>query len=670
MSNYLSCNHQGTWTPKSSTTSLPMLSDQVVEALMPAMKPDSSVFTHGYVHGHVHHHKNHMHIHGHIHNHDHIQHDHSHTQLGGSVLQHSLDSCKQLNDLEDCGDIFCEELDDCFFHECDDLALSDRIGHGYDSCPDHGQINTSDSRSSESLAAPEGLDLLLSLNYLDADTSIEKNRYSGTLCELQKPKLNIFENLINNVHQDIEQQFSTHPTESTTSMHESIPKRIKLEHTDLPLHLHFPHQCHLKEQKESLSPDFHTVHQSCFHAKIPIASSSNTTNNLGTEATLHMGKSDQFDFDFFAQFNNFSRSLGNEIIHENGTDSSQILPYALPHLTFNCQWDSCAHLVDNSSLVDHVVDTHLKQESSLGDFDNKHPEFECEWDHCNFIDADLNVFLEHLRSHKIDTNVGLLPNPDVKPRSAGHDQQGLSPLLTPRSIEGISESPKSSHQIKQEENHGLNITKVKICPKSKPDSQRTDANFTCKWHMGKDSNGKPIICNATHNDEGSLQEHLQEVHIGRGRSIYHCCWDGCERNNGKPFLQRQKIFRHIHIHTGHKPCKCEICGSRFAVPSMLTQHMRIHSGEKPYKCDMCDKRFATSSSLAIHTRVHLGVKPLKCPWPGCDRHFRESTNLTKHMKTHRGYKCEICQQEFDKKRDYTKHCKIHDKKETRPEISV
>lgn len=637
-----------------------MLQDEVVQALTPAMKPDSSVFTHGYVHGHVHHHKNHMHIHGHIHNHDHIQPENCQTDQGGSFLKQSLDSCKQFqNGFEDCGDIFCEELDDCYFHECDGVSLSDQIcdesGQPFDACTEHNHIQDPNGTLNLTRSVPEQP---LSLNYLDAETSAEMNRYSGSLCELQRPKLNIFENLINNVHQDIEQQFSTNTDENIAHTHESIPKRIKLAQPDMPLHLHFPHHCHLKEQKETISPEFHTVHQSCFHTKIPIA----TTTSA--EAKMAPAKSDQFDFDFFAQFNNFSRALDN--------DPSQLLPYALPRTTFNCQWDSCADLVDNSSLVDHVVGTHLKQDHRIEEYPKRQPEFECEWDHCNFIDPDFNAFLEHLQSHRIDANAEFpLPSLDVKnTKSAGHNPQDLSPLLTPRSIEAISESPKCSHPIKQEENHGLNITKIKICPKSKPDTQKTDANFTCKWHMGKDSNGTPIICNTTHADEGSLQEHLKEVHIGRGHSIYHCCWDGCERNNGKPFLQRQKIFRHIHIHTGHKPCKCDICGSLFAVPSMLTQHMRIHSGEKPYKCVHCDKRFATSSSLAIHTRVHLGVKPLKCTWPGCDRHFRESTNLTKHMKTHRGYKCEVCQQEFDKKRDYTKHCKLHFKKEARAEISV
>lgn len=730
------------------------------------MKSKNPLYTHGYVHGHVHHHRNHVHIHGHIHNHDHVHHDPSTIAPGDASLQPSVESCEHFqNEFDLCGDIFCEDLDDCYFLQCDDepasgSAASDRIcstsSLGLDTCfhdlSSFGHANLNDS----ALVTPENRSA-----YVDGDDgerawdkAWDKACGSSSLCQSQRPKLNIFESLINNVQQNIEQLTTKPPSAGllpglltgpqtsrlltgpqTSGLHpldnnllqivnielqqmgnngllsvgnsqpiitpeipplvtnESVSNNelqsvlntelssliplvsngtyIKSENLDtLPVHLHFPHHCHIEDPRQGSDviefnkPEFHTIHQSCFHAKIPL--NATTSSDSGNELKYNQVKNEQIDYDFFAQFNNFSQALDSE-----HPDQSQILPYALPHNTFACQWDSCARLVDRSSLVDHVVDAHLKPEYCLEDCTNQHPEFECEWDHCNFVDADLNVFLDHLRSHQIVMNDRIGPSsPGLKNLNDTQEvkSQYLSPLLTPTSIAALSESPQCASKLEKQDPYAINITEIKIRPKSKPSCQLTDENFTCKWHVGQDENGEPIICNKTHADEGELQKHLQNDHIGLGHSIYHCCWDGCERNNGKAFAQRQKLHRHIHIHTGHKPCRCEICGNLFAVPAILKQHMRTHSGEKPYKCSMCDKLFATSSSLAIHTRVHLGVKPLKCLWPGCTRYFRESSNLTKHMRTHRTYTCSVCQQQFEKRKDYTKHCRTHDTQTKQKEI--
>lgn len=658
-----------------------MLQDDSVSDLTSLMKPNSPVITHGYVHGHVHHHKNHVHIHGHIHNHDHIHEESNQVGTTDLTLQQSPDACKQFqNELDLCGDIFCEDLDDCYFLQCDDLDVgSEKICDASSQPLDNGCFH--DERNNfhhdqnchynSNAVVPITSDQDL-LNVVGQENMNSQDKSCvSSLCQSQKPKLNIFESLINNVQQNIE-QFTTQQTTSTElPIQHNNRGVVKSESLESPnLHLHFPHHCHQEEPVQLTlveNLDLHTVHQSCFHAKIPLNVQHTTNEMVGAETKFNGVKSEQFDFDFFAQFNNFGRIMD--------TNPSQMLPYALPHNSFNCQWDHCAHLIDNTSLVDHVVDTHLKQENRIDDYNKPNSEFECEWDHCNFMDTDLNVFMEHLRSHRIDTNRSLPASAhEIKKcdelEQTSQNNQYLSPLLTPRSMETNSESPKSALRVPVENPYALSITELKISPKVKASLQIADANFTCKWHVGKDLNGEPIICNKTHADEGELQAHLQNDHIGLGRSVYHCCWDGCERHNGKSFIQRQKLYRHIHIHTGHKPWKCEICGSLFAVSAMLKQHMRTHSGEKPYKCTMCDKLFATSSSLGIHTRVHLGVKPLKCLWPGCGRYFRESSNLTKHMKTHRTYTCSVCQEQFDIRKDYTKHCRLHEPSRKRKEVMV
>ena len=147
-----------------------------------------------------------------------------------------------------------------------------------------------------------------------------------------------------------------------------------------------------------------------------------------------------------------------------------------------------------------------------------------------------------------------------------------------------------------------------------------------------------------------LNTHIEKEHIPRGKSSYVCGWENC----GRVITQRQKLLRHLRVHTRYKPCKCVHCLKTFSTQDILQQHMRTHSGEKPYKCSHCGKGFATSSSLRIHIRTHTGEKPLECKV--CGKRFNESSNLSKHMRTHeRKYKCQKCKRSFDFKEQLEVH---------------
>lgn len=629
-----------------------------VEALVPLKGPiinpsvvkngsNQGILTHGYVHGHIHKHGDHTHIHGHIHNHDHHTHNSEEGVLGALPEAHknpegpsSPSACHELDDYELCKDVFCDELDDCYFTTCDDSHI-DCVDEGFsEECKDHlceqddDQVKccndpTCLEEPQESMSPP-----VCTEEGCVHDSDYGYQHHDNNLCDLQMSKRPIFENLIENVHK---------------GLREPAPKRQKVHENHPDLQLHFPHKCHPQPEllqeaySESIAPSsHHHVHQLCFHAKIP-------HSDAAADSVMS-------DFDFYVHFNNFNQLLDDtntkHIFGENGPSKKDLFDN-LPLFSekdnklltqtlssYACQWDKCATKLTDGTFMDHLLHDHIGAE-----YDTKtmapSQSFQCEWNECNYMDDDLSSLIGHLNSHK---------------GAHEHDLSALMevPLgaLTPSSI------AKSQDATPKE--HNVNITAMKFSHKCRKScTHPIDAEFTCRWQIGTE-NGEPVACNRTHASTGDLQQHLIDDHILLGKSVYHCGWIGCERNNGKCFTQRQKLLRHIHIHTNHKPCECPICGSCFAVESMLKQHMRVHSGEKPFECSICGKRFATSSSLSIHNRVHTGERPLECKWPGCGKRFSESSNLTKHMKIHmKTYKCEVCHAEFEKKPDYTKHLKLH-----------
>jgi hypothetical protein len=314
-----------------------------------------------------------------------------------------------------------------------------------------------------------------------------------------------------------------------------------------------------------------------------------------------------------------------------GNDGSELINFEwnFKNQRTKCEWENCSTLLDNSlELQNHIVETHLLQE-----YPGLNPEsldigYECEWKNCDYSGFDLFSLMNHINAtHGVQSSIPMRQLNEVKDTA----------FPTPSEETQRSTKPRRGRQVQKEEEQTI-----------------------CKWLCTSDD-GATQECSKKFASASELTDHLINYHVGAGKSEYTCLWIGCDRNQ-RNFNQRQKIIRHLHVHTRYKPFKCDVCGHSFAVESMLEQHMRTHSGEKPYECKECGKHFATSSSLSIHMRTHTGEKPLVCKYPGCSKRFSESSNLTKHMKTHeKTYKCDCCSKSFGKERQLESHmARYHD----------
>ncbi|BEI88881.1 uncharacterized protein CcaverHIS019_0202430 [Cutaneotrichosporon cavernicola] len=195
-------------------------------------------------------------------------------------------------------------------------------------------------------------------------------------------------------------------------------------------------------------------------------------------------------------------------------------------------------------------------------------------------------------------------------------------------------------------------------PTPSPSLSPSNTAHVCLWHDC--SLREPFASSA------ELMAHLEEMHVGRGANEYCCRWAGCGDGEGRVFATRQKLIRHLRMHTQDRPFVCDECGQAFAEKAPLETHKRRHRDEKPFQCPYpgCGQAFTQKSGLNVHERKHTGVEPFRCDI--CGRGFKEASNLTKHRRTHTGEKPFACShpgcgKRFARTDQLQRHMKIHGK---------
>jgi len=538
-------------------------------------------------------------------------------------------------DIDDCIDIKCDldtcNIDELYCKYCEDI---DQITNESTSAASASAASASASSTSSSTASNI-------INTIKLENTIN---HHDNVQQHQNNYLNVLNDNIISDHYN--QQNTSTSTNNKSNNHNTTTKN------DAPVSFTNPMNCINPECNAFKRHREDDEHQHVLHHHLHHNSFQHSDNHHHHHIQIHDHQSKKIKKSAF----------------KNNNDELINFEWNFKNTGAKCEWENCSTTLDNSfQLQNHIVEDHLLSEYSLPPQSNQFSNtttpsnnnnnsnnnninigsFECEWKNCDYSGYDLFSLVNHIN----DTH-GFQYDFDINNIFKKNDQQ-----LHQNQPNQINFPTPSS-----DSNDNSNISSTTINPDVKKKSRRSIQQLeeceetTCKWCQLDSTTG--LIsnqCNKKFSNAEELTEHLIHDHVGSGKSEYTCLWENCSRNH-RNFNQRQKIIRHLHVHTRYKPFICKICNHSFAVESMLEQHMRTHSGEKPYKCKVCDKHFATSSSLSIHVRTHTGEKPLICKYPGCGKRFSESSNLTKHIKTHeKFFKCDCCAKSFSKEKQLQSH---------------
>ncbi|XP_052746901.1 LOW QUALITY PROTEIN: zinc finger protein 79-like, partial [Bicyclus anynana] len=127
-------------------------------------------------------------------------------------------------------------------------------------------------------------------------------------------------------------------------------------------------------------------------------------------------------------------------------------------------------------------------------------------------------------------------------------------------------------------------------------------------------------------------QHFRRAHPDKNRTKYPAMKTPCMCEQcGRIFQSMALLKDHMWVHTGEKRFKCDRCEKSFTQKTNLVFHMRVHSATRPtYECPLCGKHFAFFNNRRRHMFIHTGLKPFKCDT--CGKCFTTSGEQRAHVE--------------------------------------
>lgn len=163
-------------------------------------------------------------------------------------------------------------------------------------------------------------------------------------------------------------------------------------------------------------------------------------------------------------------------------------------------------------------------------------------------------------------------------------------------------------------------------------------------------------CNAAFHRPYRLKNHIAAYH--NHEKLFKCPYEDCGKSyTNQSHLKRHKIIAHIGEvdESNQVVCTIDDCNGTFANKYSLKKHINRKHTNHPFKCEICDEEFQRKSHLSAHkVSQHAFATPYKCEQ--CGDTFVNLHLFNKHCSRHRTYKCD-CAQIFVKWTEYLEHRK-------------
>ncbi|PSN36491.1 hypothetical protein C0J52_05065 [Blattella germanica] len=170
--------------------------------------------------------------------------------------------------------------------------------------------------------------------------------------------------------------------------------------------------------------------------------------------------------------------------------------------------------------------------------------------------------------------------------------------------------------------------------------ERLDKSYLKENSKG-DKMDSPFQCAECNRQFSSKQKLKRHMDIHTSNRPFHC--ETCK----KSFIRKDHFDTHLITHANIRPFECEICRKSFGQRRLLTRHMTTHTEDRPFACEICSKCFKLKASLDRHSVSHRSDHPFQCKI--CSKSYGFKSFLKTHMINHtmdRPFRCDICSKCF------------------------